>query len=241
MKLVLIIFIVPVLAISLAGAQTTKPQKRAEVIINAQDSTVKAMVFLYTVKLKAKNDRLYFWYQSDAINRNIGGYSGRLLDGKYTVFSRDKKLICSGNFKKGTKHGTWKRWNKTGGLLLDEKYRNGLLNGKVMRVDANGENYVISSYKNGAKSGKEYQYFAQDSVVINTYKRDILISSKSKINGDKSTKKCCLFSCRKKLVDKTPKVKTAETDQNKTEKENRKKEKADLREKRKKEKEKKVE
>src|SRR4051812_435661 len=55
-----------------------------------------------------RTDRSYYWYGSNAVHITQGGYSGKLLHGKYQEYYPDKSLREQGEFQKGLKEGTWK-------------------------------------------------------------------------------------------------------------------------------------
>ena len=76
---------------------------------------------------KTKDDRFYFWYNSNAIQSTQGGFTGQLLNGHYTAFYADKRLKEEGDFKKGLKQGVWKTWNEKGALTSSVTWDDGLL------------------------------------------------------------------------------------------------------------------
>ena len=47
-----------------------------------EDSTLKAEVSFKEIKYQPKNNLVYYWYKSNEVKKNLGGYSGQLLNGK---------------------------------------------------------------------------------------------------------------------------------------------------------------
>jgi antitoxin component YwqK of YwqJK toxin-antitoxin module len=156
------------------GQNNPAIKKRSEVILNYPDSTVKANILLANFEKPPKSDRVYYWFYQDQINKNVGGYSGRILDGRYTVFDLGKNLITEGMFKKGLKHGTWKKWLNKGGLLSIEEYKNGLKHGRSYQYDRTGKLISMNQYRFGKKNGKCIIY-KNDSAITHKFHRDIEI------------------------------------------------------------------
>jgi hypothetical protein len=74
-------------------------------------------------KLDAK--KYYHWYRWGAIYTTQGGYSGRLLDGSYSVFYASKQLKVQGEMKLGLRDGEWLFWNIQGNLKKVEHWKKG--------------------------------------------------------------------------------------------------------------------
>lgn len=168
------VLLIPVLV---SGQNKIYSVVNSEIVINYSDSTVKASIYLKNIKLNPKQNLVYYWYNSDKINRNMGGYSGRLLDGTYKVFDLNKNLVAEGNFKKGLKHGIWKRWSNKGGLLNLNEYKRGIKQGKELMYDRSGKIIFIDNYKNGFKNGKCI-VFTKDTMEVHYYKQDIEVTKK---------------------------------------------------------------
>jgi len=176
-------------------SQKTKlNMKNSEVIVVYPDSTVKAIVLLKNFTKTPKNNLTYYWYYQDNINKNLGGYSGKILDGKFLVFDLEKKLIGEGYFKKGLKHGVWKRWYPKGGLISIEKYKNGQKNCVSTLFDKTGKTISIIQYKKGFKNGKSW-ILENDTLIAKKFRKDVEVIKKSKdiktkkeITNDQTTK-----------------------------------------------------
>lgn len=185
----IIVLFIPVFVV---GQNKISNIVNSEIVVNYPDSTVKASIYLKNIKLNPKQNLIYYWYNSDRINRNMGGYSGRLLDGTYKVFDLNKNLIAEGSYKKGLRNGIWKRWNNKGGLLNLNNYKNGIKQGKEFVYDRTGKVIFIGKFKNGLKNGKcliltndtlKELYFKKDIVVIN---KNVLSKVFSKVTFKKN-------------------------------------------------------
>jgi len=78
-----------------------------------------------TPNLQAKSGLFYYWYEANEIHMTQGGYSGKLLNGVYTEYYKNKNLKTQGGFKNGLKDGHWKSWNTDGVLLSDTDWKHG--------------------------------------------------------------------------------------------------------------------
>lgn len=129
-----------------------------EVILNYPDSTVKVNILLSNKKIKVKNDLVYYWFNSKEVSKNLGGYTGRVLNGKYIVLDMQKNMLAEGHFKKGLKHGTWKKWNEKGGILKHEEWKNGRRNGLSLTYGNSGHLTKAAKYKKDLKHGWYIEY-----------------------------------------------------------------------------------
>ncbi|MBN1953394.1 MAG: hypothetical protein JW801_19470 [Bacteroidales bacterium] len=123
-----------------------------EIVITAGDSTVNAYVSIMTsASPKLKDNLVYHWYDQDMVRTNMGGYSGVLLDGGYTVYDKDDNLITQGNFKKGLQDGLWKFWNPDGQLKKILTYKKGVLHGEYKIWDSQGTIVESGRYRHGER------------------------------------------------------------------------------------------
>lgn len=74
---------------------------------------------------KAKTGLSYYWYSANEIHMTQGGYSGRLLNGLYTEYYKNKNLKSQGNFRNGLKNGRWRSWNEDGTLSAETNWKTG--------------------------------------------------------------------------------------------------------------------
>lgn len=142
-----------------------------EVVINYPDSTVKAVIYMKESKYKPDINAVYYWYQSNRIKKNLGGYNGKLLDGKYLVFDMNNNLITEGCFEKGIKSGTWKKWMPKGGLIRYEEWENGTKHGSCIAYSTEGKILYSKSYRKGLPDG-EYKEYSGDSLIIDKMYRE---------------------------------------------------------------------
>jgi hypothetical protein len=119
------------------------------VVISNPDSTVQAGILVNRSGQHLENDRLYFWYSADKINCNSGGYSGYLMNGKYSVFDSDHRMIEQGEFQNGLKTGIWKRWYPDGALLRLVSWKKGLKDGSVIEYGPDGNVISRMRYRKG--------------------------------------------------------------------------------------------
>ena len=149
------------LAISLpliSNAQLLFPETM-QVTINLDESTLKFNTFEDEEDLLFTNKfRNYYWYKTNELLTTQGGYEGRLLHGEFTELYDSKSLKRKGEFRKGTKQGSWRYWNTEGALTAMTKYRAGRRSGRSLRFDDQG--YISEShrYKSDAKNGFSYIY-----------------------------------------------------------------------------------
>jgi hypothetical protein len=130
-----------------AQKNNLKPYSR-EVIVHKEDTIIRANILAGQLKKAPMNNRDYFWYLRSTINSNIGGYSGKLLHGPYQELL-DNKLITSGQFKEGSKTGTWRSWYLSGKVKEISNWEDGLLNGKYTLINKDGDIIKFGIYKNG--------------------------------------------------------------------------------------------
>lgn len=157
------------------GGQRLKKQR--EVTVTYPDSTIRADIRTKTKQINVKDNLVYYWFYSDKVNHNIGGYSGSLLDGKYKVFDLKKNLITQGRFHKGIKCGEWKKWNHKNGSCLTDHWKNGIKHGRSIIYSGDGKILSLTHFKNGLKNGKSY-YMRNDSIIKTWYKDDKEVAQK---------------------------------------------------------------
>jgi hypothetical protein len=85
-----------------------------------------------------KNDRQYYWYSSDLIAANYGGFNGNLLNGTFKKVNLTGILLEKGTFSNGLKNGIWKYWYANGNLKRVEKWNKGVVNGNILEYDKDG-------------------------------------------------------------------------------------------------------
>ena len=140
-----------------------------EITLNYPDSIIKMTILTNKVTVKTDPSIYYYWFESNDLNKNQGGYSGRLLHGIFQVYDINNHLLTQGNFKKGTKSGVWKYWNKLGNLLYMEEWSGGKLNGDYTKYNNDGSVSIKAKYRDNRLHGKMYIYL-NGKVTIEKYK-----------------------------------------------------------------------
>jgi len=74
-----------------------------------------------------KKELFYNWYSANAIHSTQGGFSGKLLNGRYNEYYLNKSLKEQGAYKRGLKTGSWQQWKDDGTLLRQSSWKNGTL------------------------------------------------------------------------------------------------------------------
>lgn len=171
------------LSLLLVGGQSYSQKIKTdsrEVVINYPDSTLKAKITYKTKKYKPENFQVYYWYKSNDIKKNLGGYSGQLLDGKYCVFDLDDNMLTEGFFTMGIKCGVWKKWFPKGGLQKIEEYKNGKKHGTFIHYLPTGSLAEVVHYKYGKLHGKYTEYAADTILSVKKFRKGIEIVPEEK-------------------------------------------------------------
>lgn len=158
-------------------AQKMEDITHRKMIIHHKDSMIECDV-LITTDIKPKKLIPYYWYDRENIFFNQGGFSGKLLDGKYQVFTKNKKLITAGSFKNGTKSKQWREWDAEGKLMNLYSWRKGQKNG-VYQLFSEDKLVEEGKYKNGLLQGKQIIY-KTDTTVVNYFRGGKMILPKTK-------------------------------------------------------------
>ncbi len=128
-------------------------------------------------------NKTYYWYSNNQIKTTQGGFSGKLLDGRFSRFYLNKNLKELGEFNAGLKTGTWKNWADNGTLLKVVSYKKGTPNGKFFNYKESGALAEEGKYKEGKINGLFKKYINPDSVQILKYKNGIIVNQQpSKIS-----------------------------------------------------------
>ena len=170
------------------------------------DSIIKTTACYQTRKQKPQPEYNYYWYEAGKINHNTGGFSGKLLHGKYEVFDNQQKMRVKGTFEYGLMTGDWTRWYSSGNIQATCTYKKGLPQGKVLTYTTAGKLSSVLNYRNGLLQGKSY-FFQPDTMIIKKYKSGIEM-----VKRDKS-KKNRLFQKKDKNKKADPQVKTSKPQQ----------------------------
>lgn len=105
-------------------------------------------------KINHQNNRMYFWFYHDALNRSQGAHFGRLLHGEYEKTLLTGEPMEKGYFVKGLKEGKWSKWYRNGHLKSVSTYRKSLLHGTYKEYSPTGKLRIRGVYKRNMKNGK---------------------------------------------------------------------------------------
>lgn len=140
-----------------------------KIIVNHENYTIVAYV-KPTHKIYVESDRLYYWFSTNQIKSTQGGYSGKLLNGRYQEFFLNKNLKEWGAFSAGLKTGKWKSWDETGKLKEEYYWDSGRKNGVYSKYDSVGKLVEKGKYRNNLLNGKQ-TVMTGDSTKINYFKK----------------------------------------------------------------------
>jgi antitoxin component YwqK of YwqJK toxin-antitoxin module len=141
--------------------KTYKPSKTREVHLVFADSNVVFNINIRKEPRKLNDNYFYFWYKSDGLHKNQGSFSGRLLDGVYSMYDHSKRLRTRGYFRLGLKDKNWKTWNAEGVLISDITWKRGAKSGNAKYYDDSGKLIRIVPYKRNKIHGTMIVYKGQ--------------------------------------------------------------------------------
>lgn len=128
-------------------------------------------------KIKAKDNKIYYWFKGGLIHNTQSGMTGELLQDKFIKMYHSNQLAEQGVFKKGLKVALWKTWYPSGVLETTQKWSNGLKTGDFFRFNENGLVIEKGNFKKGKKHGTWIDYIKKDTVV---YKKGVVFIKKIK-------------------------------------------------------------
>jgi len=102
---------------------------------------------------RQKGDGFYWWYAANSLHRTQGAAAGRLLDGAYALYNRQKDLIERGSYKNGQRTGQWRAWYADGTLKRVEQWKRGLREGEFTTYDSSGSVESEGRYKRNRLHG----------------------------------------------------------------------------------------
>ena len=112
------------------------------------DKKIEAEILPLTSPPTARPRLVYYWYSANIIHATQGGYSGKLLNGKYSEYYPDKNLEEQGIYNKGLKDGVWKTWTDNGILTATYTWDNGIRSGHFVLYDEQGRVRQSGKYRN---------------------------------------------------------------------------------------------
>jgi hypothetical protein len=178
-KIFLVISLSTIFLNSIAQSYSSRDIRR--ITINYNDSIIETGVAINAGTIEADKDLIYFWYYSNTISANQGGYYGIPLHGPYSSFTKDKKLMEQGYFKNGLKNDTWIKWFGNGKIREVYNWKNGRLHGSHHAYSETGELLVKEVYRKGKKHGTQH-YFLSDGTRAVSYRNGRIIKDPKNLN-----------------------------------------------------------
>jgi hypothetical protein len=163
------------------------------ITINAPDSLVRTWGVQPKTNKKAEPAFTYYWYGNNQVHHTDGGFSGKLLHGKYESTYPNGQLKISGTFRYGIKNGEWCQWYPDGKIKERMIFSDGSLHGNYTLYTYNPENVIVRKFKHGNELTKEKKK-GNDTIQnkTRTHKRnttpDSAAQSKRKLNKADSTR-----------------------------------------------------
>jgi MORN repeat variant len=144
-------------ALAFSAAAQALPLRRSVI---TQDSGVTQKFELRVVAISPvpRQGRIYHFLQNNKIQALESGYTGALLDGKYTSFNALGNVLEQGQYSAGLKTGTWLRWHSNGMLRKKTQWKGGVPHGAFVAYDQEGQIQKKGRYKNGLLSGSLQLY-----------------------------------------------------------------------------------
>lgn len=129
--------------------------------------------FVHPLKTEVFPDpaKRYYWYSANDVRSTQGGFSGKLLNGAYSDFYKNKQLKEHGVFIKGLKAGNWRSWDDKGVLREDSGWKNGTLHGRSYKYNTSGKLTEQVNYRQGTLGGKRVIYGTGDSVSVSYFRK----------------------------------------------------------------------
>lgn len=140
------------------------------ITVNESEQTITAFTKPVKAEFSPLPDRNYSWFSAGRIKSTQGGFSGKLLNGPYSVFYPDKNLKEKGQYAKGLKQGAWSAWNENGNLSAILNWDRGIRNGRFKEYDTSGTLIKSGKYHKGLLHGEIKTYQGQDSTAVVFYK-----------------------------------------------------------------------
>lgn len=98
---------------------------------------IEFQVLMTPLEMQTIAEKRYYWYNDKKIHKTYGGYSGKLLHGKYVEYFRNGELKSKGTFLEGLKDGNWRTYHQGGNIQSEVNYNKGDTSGvaKVFSID----------------------------------------------------------------------------------------------------------
>lgn len=120
----------------------------------------------------------YFWFNDGVVKSTVGGYSGKLFNGRFEKTGRDGSLLEKGRFINGLKEGKWIAWFENGLLSSKCYWRSGLRTGDFLFYHDNGVVFKKGKFRKDVVHGR-VQVFDRNGnhVLTENYKHGRLVKS----------------------------------------------------------------
>jgi antitoxin component YwqK of YwqJK toxin-antitoxin module len=204
MKKILILFL---FISSVAIAQKIPDYGFNKVRISAEDKTIQAELKPVKSDPDIETDRLYYWYSSNIIHTTQGGFSGKLLNGKYTEYYLNKNLKEQGAFIKGLKDGIWTNWDENGIITQFYTWKKGVKDGEFNLYNERGKLRQTGSYDNNLLDGKIKTYSETGSSTVIVYNDGIVVKNEPSKFWQKIKQKLNIFKKKNKSPKQDTKIK----------------------------------
>ena len=155
-----------------AYAQNIRDYGVTKIRLNEPGRSI-VMEVLPTNKPSLRLNRLYYWFSGNVIHTTQGGYSGKLLNGRYNEYFPSKSLKEQGSFDKGLKSGIWKTWTEDGVLTQEITWKEGVKNGEFTLYDEQGNIKQSGTFDDNQLNENVLTYHGKDSIQTVRYKAGV--------------------------------------------------------------------
>lgn len=194
-------------------AQADKLKKKAmntnHITLTNTDS-VEIFYLSATQRNTSKRDGFYWWYGASSIKMTQGAVAGRVLDGEYSLFTKNKDLLERGMYSNGQREGIWRQWYKQGSLKRRESWKKGRKEGAFVHYYTDGRVQLKGAYDNNQLHGVVKEYNVEGKIVKHRYRYGNLLlpkGKKIKVKDSKIKTDLKNFGLRLKEVSKPKEIK----------------------------------
>lgn len=119
-------------------------------------------------------DSVWTIFAFDGTRLELATYEAGELQGAYTMFYPDGRVMERGDYAKGQKSGLWTRFSDVGVKDRVATYAEGVLQGTWTEFDSDGRTSVVGGYRNDLREGK-WNYLERGVLLRSeVYRRGIL-------------------------------------------------------------------
>ncbi|HWZ34690.1 MAG TPA: hypothetical protein VNW51_00945 [Mucilaginibacter sp.] len=167
------------LLLSSVGAMSQKTPSDGfdKIRIADGDKVIQADLKAVSSDPDVETNKFYYWASGNSIHATQGGFSGRLLNGRYAEYYPNKNLKQQGLFKKGLKEGVWKLWSDNGQLIEWYTWDSGIKSGEFCLYDDHGNLKQSGRYKNNVLNGR-IRNFDSGKVTTLSYRNGTVVNKK---------------------------------------------------------------